>query len=189
LESLVFKATLHALALTAALAAAPAHALTTTGIACDGHGTTMTSQPGYLDCAGAFSGNTNNQDVAGQILTDFGISGLTETDITGTNGNATSGSFTFADMASPFVLALKAGDAFSLYLFAAHTTSIDFDTLGVGFFSEGRHPVAHFGQGLSHAVLYGSSTVTAVPEPETYALLMAGLAFVGWASRRRQRQQ
>ena len=181
----MFKATLQALAITAALAAAPAHALTTTGIACDGHGTGMTSQLGYLDCAGAFSGNTNNQDVAGQILTDFGISGLTETDVTGTNGNATSGSFAFADMASPFVLALKAGDAFSLYLFDAHTTSINFDTLGVGFINKGGE---HFGQGLSHAVLYGS-TVTAVPEPETYALLMAGLAFVGWASRRRQRQQ
>ena len=182
----MFKATLQTLALVAALAAAPAHALTLTGVACDGHSTGMTSQPGYIDCAGAFSGNTNNQDVAGQILTDFGISGLTEVDVTGTNGNATSGSFTFADMASPFVLALKAGDAFSLYLFAAHTASIDFDTLGVGFFSGPRHNV-HFGQGLSHAVLY--STVNAVPEPETYALLMAGLAFVGWASRRRQRQQ
>ena len=87
-------------------------------------------------------------------------------------------------MASPFVLALKAGDAFSLYLFAADTTSIDFDTLGVGFINNGE---THFGQGLSHATLY--STVTAVPEPETYALFAAGLAFVGWASRRRQRQQ
>jgi len=41
------------------------------------------------------------------------------------------------------------------------------------------------GQGLSHATVY----TTAIPEPETYALLMAGLAFVGWASRRRQRRQ
>ncbi len=184
----MFKTTLHALAITAALAAAPAHALTTTGIACDGHGTIMDNQPGYLDCAGAFSGNIDNQDVAGQILTDFGISGLTELDVTGTNGNATSGSFTFADMASPFVLALKAGDAFSLYLFAAHTTSINFDTLGVGFFSGPNNKDAHFGQGLSHATLYGS-TVAAVPEPETYALFAAGMAFVGWASRRRQRQR
>jgi hypothetical protein len=185
----MFKATLHALALAAALAAAPAHALDTTGIACDGQGTTMTSQPGYLDCSGAFDGNSSNQDVPAQILADWGLSGLTVTDVTGANGNATTGSFTFADMASPFVLALKAGDAFSLYLFDAHTTSINFDTLGVGFFSGNKTPIPHFGQGLSHATLYGSSTVTAVPEPETYALLMAGLAFVGWASRRRQRQQ
>ena len=184
----MLKATLQMLAFAAALVAAPAHALDLTGIACDGHGTGMTSQPGYIDCAGAFDGNNSNQHVS-QILIDFGLSGRTSVvDVTGANGDATSGEFTFADMASPFVLALKAGDAFSLYLFDAHTTSIDFDTLGVGFFSGPRN-VEHFGQGLSHATLYGGSTVTAVPEPETYALLMAGLAFVGWASRRRQRQQ
>jgi len=179
----MLKATLQMLAFAAALVAAPAHALDLTGIACDGHGTVMTSQPGYIDCAGAFDGNHNNQDVS-QILIDFGLSGPTSVvDVTGANGNATSGEFTFADMASPFVLALKAGDAFSLYLFAAHTTSIDFDTLGVGFINNGRE---HFGQTLGHATLY---SVTAVPEPETYALLAAGLAFVAWASRRRQRQQ
>ena len=185
----MFKATLQALAITAALAAAPAQALTLTTVACSGHGTTMTSQPGYLGCAGAFSGNNSNQDagVQAEILTDFGLSVLAETDVTGTNGTHTTGSFTFADMASPFVLALKAGDAFSLYLFAAHTHSINFDTLGVGFISGGKHPTVHFGQGLSHATLY--SSVNAVPEPETYALLAAGLAFVGWASRRRQRKQ
>ena len=184
----MFKATLHALALAAALVAAPAHALQTTGIACDGHGTGMTSEPGYLDCSGAFSGNIDNQDVAGQIFADFGISGLTEFDVTGTNGNQVSGVITVADMASPFVLALKAGNAFSLYLFEAHTTSIDFDTLGVGFISGNpRNPQVHFGQGLSHATVFG--TVTAVPEPETYALLGAGLAFVGWASRRRRRER
>ena len=55
----MFKATLQALAITAALAAAPAHALDATGVACDGHGTVMTSQPGYLDCSGAFDGNNN----------------------------------------------------------------------------------------------------------------------------------
>ena len=32
-------------------------------------------------------------------------------------------------------------------------------------------------------------TVTAVPEPETFALLLSGLGLVGWATRRRRRQQ
>ena len=183
----MFKATLQAMALAAALVAAPAHALLTqTGVACDGHSTGMTSQPGYIDCSGAFSGNIDNQDVAGQILNDFGITGLTEFDVTGSLAGELTGTITVADMASPFVLALKAGNAFSLYLFAAHTTSIDFDTLGVGFFSGPNNKNEHFGQELSHAIVFG--TVTAVPEPETYALLAAGLAFVGWASRRRQRR-
>ena len=182
----MIKATLQAMALAAALVGAPAHALlTTTGIACDSHGTAMTSQPGYLDCSGAFSGNIENQDVAGQILNDFGLSGLTEFDVTGANGTLSSGVITVADFASPFVLALKAGNAFSLYLFEAHTTTIDFDTLGVGFINRGGE---HFGQGLSHAIVFGDPSVTAVPEPETYALFAAGLAFVGWASRRRQRR-
>lgn len=40
------------------------------------------------------------------------------------------------------------------------------------------------------ALAVGSGTayaVTAVPEPETYALMLAGLALVGWAARRRRR--
>lgn len=28
-------------------------------------------------------------------------------------------------------------------------------------------------------------TITAVPEPETYAMMLAGLGLVGWAARRR----
>ncbi|RJP71186.1 MAG: PEP-CTERM sorting domain-containing protein [Comamonadaceae bacterium] len=32
-------------------------------------------------------------------------------------------------------------------------------------------------------------TVTAVPEPETFALLLSGLGLVGWATRRRRHQQ
>jgi hypothetical protein len=33
-----------------------------------------------------------------------------------------------------------------------------------------------------------SITVTAVPEPETYAMLLAGLGVLGAASRRKQKQ-
>ena len=32
-----------------------------------------------------------------------------------------------------------------------------------------------------------SATVTAVPKPETYALMMAGIGMVGWVSKRRKK--
>ena len=74
----MFKATLQALALTAALAAAPAHAARRrTGVACDGHGTIIgrrSSQAYASDCRRAFDGNNNNQDVAAtRSSTDFGL--------------------------------------------------------------------------------------------------------------------
>ena len=172
----------------AALIAAPAHAaLTPTGVACDGHGTGMTSQPGYLACAGAFDGNNLNQasEVEAEIAADFGLSGLLSvTDITAGNAGST-GTLTFALQSGPFVISLKAGDAFSLYEFSGGISSIDFDTLGVGFFSgNANNPQIHFGQGLSHADLYAFSQP--VPEPETYALMLGGMGALGFVARRRK---
>ncbi|MGZ5713893.1 MAG: PEP-CTERM sorting domain-containing protein [Caldimonas sp.] len=177
---------ISALALAATcLVAAPAQAaLTLTGVPCDGHSTILPSQPGYLDCSGAFSGNNLNQaaDVQSEILADFGLTGLTSVvDITGGNAGATTGTLSFAAQTGPFVISLKAGDAFSLYEFDAGISSINFDTKGVGFFS-GPNQILHFGQELSHADLYTSP----IPEPETYALLLAGLAAVGFVARRRR---
>ena len=161
-----------------ALATLPAHAaLTPTGISCSGQGTGMTGLPGFLDCAGSFSGNNLNQsaDVQTEILGDFGLTGLTHvSDITGSG----SGTLSFALQSGPFVIALKAGDAFSLYAFAGGISSVAFDTLGVGFYSgQGK---AHFGQDLSHADLYSAP----VPEPVSSALMLVGLAAIGMARRR-----
>ena len=51
--------------------------------------------------------------------------------------------------------------------------------------------VSGLGDGLTASLVYSaggvSLSVTAVPEPETYAMLLAGLGIVGWMSRRRQR--
>jgi hypothetical protein len=171
----------------ALFAALPAQAaLTPTGTACDGHGTTMTSLSGYVDCSGAWSGNNNNQsaDVADQIMADWGLGGLTQLDVTGGN-NGSTGTLNFATQTGVFVLALKAGNAFSLYEFDGSLvdggiSSISYDTLGVGFF--GPRGKEHFGQGLSHADIY----TTPVPEPETYALMLGGLGVLGFLARRRK---
>jgi hypothetical protein len=165
----------HAL-LAGALFSTSAYALTSTGVACDGQGTQMTSQIGYLDCAGSFSGNNLNQagGVQSAFLAEFGLTGLTSVfNIKGGNGRS-DGTLSFAEQSGPFVISLKAGDAFSLYEFAGGVTSVSFDTLGVGFFSGHGHKNIHFGQDLSHATLYAG--VAAVPEPSTYAMMLAGLA-------------
>jgi hypothetical protein len=82
-----------------------------------------------------------------------------------------------------FVLSLKAGNAFSLYYFDGEgdaISSIDYSTLGVSTNWRG------IGHDLSHASLYAA--VPAIPEPETYALMLAGLAAVGFMSHRRKPQ-
>jgi len=183
----MFKTTLQVLALTAALAAMPVQAQLTANGAVDCSASALTdnlaNNPTFTDCAGAFDGNNKNQeaDVLVTISDEFGLTGLTSIfDVSA--GAGTSGSFDLSGIEGAFVLALKAGNAFSLYAFSAGEL-IEWDTLGVGFINGAGRLVT--GNALSHATVY----TTAVPEPETYALLAAGLAFVGWASRRRQRPQ
>ena len=183
---MLHRSVLSALALTAAaLVATPAYAQLTPNGAVDCSDSLVTdnlaNNPTFTDCAGAFDGNNKNQeaDVLATINDEFGLTIVNSFDVSGSAG--TSGSFDLTGIDGPFVLALKAGDAFSLYAFSDGDV-IDWDTLGVGFTNPGGQTLS--GQELSHATVY----TTAIPEPETYALMAAGLAFVGWASRRRQRK-
>jgi hypothetical protein len=173
----------------------PAHAtLMATGVSCSGQGTQMTSQPGYVACSGAWSGNdignaTTNSEVSSEIFSAFGLTVGSAVDVTGTNtGSSGTLSLPSAETGS-FVIGLKAGDAFSLYEFngglvTGGISSINFDTLGVGFSSSGKE---HYGQGLSHADIWlGGSPPTSTPEPASLALLAAGLAALAWAARRRR---
>ena len=150
--------------------------------------------PAYTACGGSFEGNNSNQtaDVLAYISTTWG---LTVTDLGSSDGagfgpftsnpDVATGTLTFdTPMDGPFVLSLKAGDQFSLFYYdgsGAAISSIDYSTLGVNV-NKGDIPNA-----LSHATLYGDP-VTAVPEPETYALMLGGLGVVGFMARRRNRQ-
>jgi len=157
--------------------------------------TATVSNPTWADCAGAFSGNDKNQqsDVLATILADFGLAGAlfqgASDDVGsgpfGSNPGGTTGSLTFdAAIDSPFVLSLKAGNAFSLFYFdgaGAPISSIEFTTLGVSVNQNGA------GNGLSHASIYATQPIPAIPEPHISLLMLAGLAAVGFMAKRRRR--
>jgi hypothetical protein len=147
-------------------------------------------------CSGAWDDNNLNQkigvlaELAASFNDEVGINGawtyIGTTNATETSGpfgsvpGETSGTLTF-DTAQKgwFALALKADGKFSLYLFdggQAGIINIPFITNGVALNNSGDP------QALSHASLY----LAPVPEPQTYALMLAGLGLVGFAASRRK---
>jgi hypothetical protein len=142
-------------------------------------------------CLGSFSGNINGSqseldDLETEFGTEFTYLGKSDDPMSGPfTGNPQvneDGTLTFdAPMTGSFVIGLKAANNYSYYLFnaGALVSSLTFnDTDGVAV---NRRGVA---QDLSHANLYAA--VTAVPEPETYALFLAGLGFVSFIAKRRK---
>ena len=147
-------------------------------------------------CTGGYDKNNLQASVAPLVIAklnaDFGSvwSLLGSSDAAGTFGPFTTnpsgitGTLTFdTPLAGPFVLALKAGDQFSLYYFlnnGAPLASVNYTTAGTNLNRKG------VPNGLSHASLYSATNFAPVPEPSTYALLASGLIGLGVVARRRR---
>ncbi len=159
--------------------------------------TSTLASAGYVSCLGSYVGNMDNQlggsnGIFAAIKNGFNLdtSSYFSSDSFGAGGNPFAqnegsrddGMINFDQaLTGSFVLGLKQGNGFSLYLFNGSTiaggiANIAYDTNGVQ---------SNGGLGLSHAGFFGTP-VTAVPEPETYALMLAGLAAIAFVAKRRK---
>ena len=176
-----FRLAAAAAALACASMGAQAHLTAETSPVCS-----ITNMPGATACSGAWDGNNLTRALRPMVLDELAdLSGLGGWSMVATYWTERGPSGTLnllAPIDGAFAIALKAGSNFSLYYFngvGPAFTSLDYSTLGTSVNVKGK------AQDLSHATLY--TTAATVPEPESYAMLLAGLMGIGVVMRRRMR--
>jgi PEP-CTERM motif len=204
----MFKTTFKALAVAAALSCGSAFAAPCTGVSVGSAQTTDVTFAGLASDACDISFVNPQQGANGNtsgFSGDFGGGWSLLGKVTGSEGSnildgvtftwgfeqtsGTTGTWTLEtdqNVTLDLVFAMHASNRSGAFLF--DDQSVFAETPGTWSI----HWVNNGGQvpNFSNLTLFARDmTVTAVPEPETYALFAAGLTFVGWASRRRRRQQ
>ncbi len=122
-----------------------------------------------------FTASQMHKDSAGDAAYTDGI--------LATNLGMGSGSVTFQQAyTSPFVLVVKIGDWTAAYRFESVAAGATLSYTDLAPFSFANAASGVSGGSLSHAVAFGSP----VPENSTYAMMLVGLAGMGFMSRRRK---
>ncbi len=185
-------------------------AFTNHGLVQTAAGATFLGSNAVFANAGILAGNgTVATHLNGDIVNDGGsiapgIGGVGHLGITGSLVNAATGrlDFELASLASFDTLAVNddvrlagelgvwnlgytpvLGDSFVVMTFASQLDSHPFDSIGVYGFAPGTEFTAVYNL---HDVTLTVSAVAAVPEPQTLALMLAGLGMVGMVARRRR---
>jgi hypothetical protein len=152
---------------------------------------TTAIDPSASECGGIFEGNNvgsgSGGSAPGEALTEeyienrWGITadGVTYNSPVDANGGGLGFEFDLGGtLEGSFVVAVKQGDAFTLFYYEESAPVDSLTYLGYG-------GTGFLGAGISHFTVYGTVTPP-IPEPSTYALMLAGLGVVGWMARRRR---